>query len=131
MNKMNLIFEKFANDKNLLDEFLKKSTLDEMFDFCVSIDKNITKQEFDEYISEAIDSYEAYVDKTVNDSELAEITGGTNAQDKKLMGFIYEVYSKNGENKTLQTGSLPVEILVPDSNKGMQTMPDGTMQNLK
>ena len=131
MNKMNLIFERFANDKNLLDEFLKKSTLDEMFDFCVSIDKNITKQEFDEYISEAIDSYEAYIDKTVNDSELAEITGGTNAHDKKLMGVIYEVYNKKGENKALQTGSAPSGILIPDLKTGMQTMPDGTMQNLK
>ena len=131
MNKMNLVFEKFANDKNLLDEFLKKSTLDEMYDFCVSIDKNITKQEFDEYISEAIDSYEAYIEKSVNDSELAEVTGGTDVQGKKIMGFIYEVYNKNGKNKSLQTGSSPVDLLVSDSNTGMQTMPDGTLQSLK
>lgn len=129
MNKMNVVFEKFANDKNLLDEFLKKSTLDEMYDFCVSIDKNITKQEFDEYISEAIDSYEAYVERSVNTLDLEGVTGGVVEPHEKLMGFIYNVY--NNQEKFLQAAPSPDGMIIPDPNTGMQTMPDGTMQSLK
>ncbi len=131
MNKMELVFEKFANDQKLLDEFLRKSTLDEMYDFCVSLDKDITKQEFDEYISEAIDSYEAYVEKSVSDSELAKISGGTAEPDKKIKEFIYGVYNNGGEKKALQSAPSPVGMMVLDKNTGLQTMPDGTMQSLK
>lgn len=130
MNKMNVVFEKFANDKNLLDEFLKKSTLEEMYDFCLSIDKSISKAEFDEYISEAIDSYESYVERSVSDSELEEVTGGVVNPNKKLMGFIYSVYN-NSKKRALQTASPAGKIMPLDLKTGMQTMPDGTMQSLK
>lgn len=130
MDKMNSVFEKFAIDKNLLDEFLKKATLDEMYDFCVSIDEKITREEFDNYISEAIDSYEAYIDKSVSESDLGKITGGTAKPDKELMKYIYKVY-RGDKKEIVQTEQSPVNMMSLDSNTSMQVMPDGTMQSLK
>lgn len=81
MKKIDVVFDKLSSDKILLNEFLKKKTLDEMYEFCLTIDDSVTKEEFDEYVSEAFVKYNKFLDKRIDELDLGNVSGGASPEN--------------------------------------------------
>lgn len=81
MKKIDVVFNKLSSDKILLNEFLKKTTLDEMYKFCLTIDDGITREEFDEYVSEAFVKYNKFLDKKIDELDLGNVSGGVSPEN--------------------------------------------------
>ena len=81
MKKIDVVFDKLSSDKILLNEFLKKKTLEEMYEFCLTIDDSVTKEEFDEYVSEAFVKYNKFLDKRIDELDLGNVSGGASPEN--------------------------------------------------
>lgn len=92
MKKVDVVFDKLSGDKILLNEFLKKTTLDDMYKFCLTIDDTITREEFDEYVSEAFVKYNKFLDKKIDELDLADVSGGV-SPDNTLIEAIAKALS--------------------------------------
>lgn len=88
MKKIDVVFDKLSGDKILLNEFLKKSTLDEMYEFCLTIDKDVTREEFDEYVSEAFVKYNKSLDEKIDELELGNVSGGVSPENMLLKAIV-------------------------------------------
>ena len=95
MKKIDAVFNKLSSDKILLNEFLKKTTLDEMYKFCLTIDDGITREEFDEYVSEVFVKYNKLLDKRIDELDLGDVSGGVSPKNI-LMEAIVKAASTEG-----------------------------------
>ncbi len=142
MKKMEQIFEKFSNDSVLMENFLKNKTLDDMFSFCVDLDKGLTREEFDEYISDAIKSYGKLLDQEI---DLKNVSGGARVFREAIMEKIMDKIGGGKDAKLpekrnisalqppVETGLQPVKsaaLMIPPSGT-LQIPPDGTLKKLK
>ena len=88
MKKIDVVFDKLSNDKILLNEFLKRTTLDDMYEFCLTIDKSVTREEFDEYVSEAFVKYNKSLDKKIDELDLGQVSGGVSAPNILIRAIV-------------------------------------------
>lgn len=88
MKKVDVVFNKLSGDKILLNEFLKKTTLDDMYEFCLTIDDSITREEFDEYVSEAFVKYNKFLDKRIDELDLGNVSGGVSPENTLITAIV-------------------------------------------
>ena len=88
MKKVDVVFNKVSGDKILLNEFLKKTTLDDMYEFCLTIDDSITREEFDEYVSEAFVKYNKFLDKRIDELDLGNVSGGVSPENTLITAIV-------------------------------------------
>lgn len=99
MKKIDVVFNKLSSDKILLNEFLKKTTLDEMYKFCLTIDDSITREEFDEYVSEAFVKYNKLLDKRIDELDLGDVSGGASPENTLIKAIVKVVSDERLVNK--------------------------------
>lgn len=116
MKKIDVVFNKLSNDKIILNEFLKRRTLDDMYEFCLTIDKSVTREEFDEYVSEAFVKYNKSLDKKIDELDLGKVSGGVTAENI-LMKAIVNAADVEAFKTSLEKSSSPLNNFVVDSFK--------------
>ena len=76
--------EKLINDESLSEEFSKKQTMDEMYEFCSSIVGGYTEEEFDEFAYEMLKLSDEYSQEEALESKLEYVAGGKSSPKSKI-----------------------------------------------
>lgn len=77
--------EIIASDEKLALELINKKTMDEVYDFCVSVHGGYTKEDLDDYMNEIITDDQA-IEDILNKDKLENVSGGSlkNVRDKVI-----------------------------------------------
>ena len=75
MNKIDKILKEIVSDEKEINIFSNKNTVDEVYEYFLSKDSTITKEEFDEYVSNKLESYKDVYGENIPD-EFLGTSGG-------------------------------------------------------
>ena len=82
------VFEKIFSDENLISEFSKKETEEELYEFCKSIDERCTEEDFDEFIFQALEEFYIKSESQKLDlNDLENVAGGMNLNNLVKKGI--------------------------------------------
>ncbi len=90
MNTTQEIFEKILSNEKLIKEFAEKENENDLYNFCKSIDERCTREEFDEFIFNALESiYSELKSKNyeLSPENLENISGGLNMKNFSKKGL--------------------------------------------
>lgn len=89
--------KEIAKDERKLKEFLSLTDVDEIYEFINDIDPSIEKEEFDEFLVNALG---AYVEQ-MSDYDLSMVTGGVNKSEnnKNITRLLISKFSDNPIDK--------------------------------
>ncbi len=97
MNKINKVLSEIISDEKEIDKFLSQKTMDEMYEYFLSKDNTISKMEFDEYVSNSLESC-----CDIN-NEVCNVSGG----DGTGKNFVSKVISTALASLTILPGFNP------------------------
>ena len=75
MNKIDKILKEIVSDEKEINIFSNKNAVDEVYEYFLSKDSTITKEEFDEYVSNKLESYKDVYGENIPD-EFLGTSGG-------------------------------------------------------
>ena len=89
--------KEIAKDERKLKEFLSLTDVDEIYEFINDIDPSIEKEEFDEFLVNALGTYV----EQMSDYDLSMVTGGVNKSEnnKNITRLLISKFSDNPIDK--------------------------------
>ena len=84
MNKTEKVLVKILENDEELKEFLKRKTMDGMYEFVLSKDSSISEEEFDESVAKLLEDYSLLGVKKVNENTLVNVSGGAAELGRKV-----------------------------------------------
>ncbi|MDO4504459.1 MAG: hypothetical protein Q4B84_04925 [Clostridia bacterium] len=89
--------KEIAKDEKKLKEFLSLTDVDEIYEFINNIDPSVEKEEFDEFLVNALGTYV----EQISDYDLSMVTGGVNKNEnhKNIARLLISKFSNNPTDK--------------------------------
>ena len=84
MNKTEKVLVKILENNEGLEEFLKRKTMDGMYEFVLNKDSSISEEEFDESVAKLLEDYSLLGVKKVNENTLVNVSGGAVELGRKV-----------------------------------------------
>ena len=84
MNKTEKVLVKILENNEELEEFLKRKTMDGMYEFVLNKDSSISEEEFDESVAKLLEDYSLLGVKKVNENTLVNVSGGAAELGRKV-----------------------------------------------